>query len=102
VGRVTPTINPLIDGSLIRSIEPLVRVTSKNYIKQYVVLLCVGNNGGYFISRQMQMYPVAENGRPRDKENPAFYHKSSKLFTFSKWKLGKRILGFHLGISVIN
>jgi hypothetical protein len=41
------------------------------------------------------MYPVVENGRPRDKENPAFYHKSSKLFTFSKWKLGKRILSFH-------
>jgi hypothetical protein len=40
------------------------------------------------------MYPVVEIGLPRDKKDPAFYFKSSILFTFSKWKLGKRILGF--------
>jgi len=70
VGRVTPTINPLIDKSHIRSIEPLAHPSDfKNCIKQYVVLLCARNNGGYFIStRQLQMYPVVEIGRPRDKK----------------------------------
>ena len=42
------------------------------------------------------MYPVVEIGRPRDKKDPAYYFKSYTLFTFSEWKLGKRILGFFL------
>ena len=88
----------------IRSIEPLVHPSDfKNCIKQYVVLLCVRNIDGYFMStRQLQMCPAVETGRPRDKNDTAYYSKSSILFAFSEWKLGNRILGFSWGIYVSN
>jgi hypothetical protein len=91
VSRVTPTISPLIDVPHIRSIEPLVHPSDfKNCIKQYVVLLFVGNDGGYFIAtRQLQMYPVVEIGRPRDKKDPACYFKSSILFSFQSGSWGR-------------
>jgi len=86
VGLVPPTTNPLIDGSHVRSIESLVHPSDfKHCIKQYVLLLFVGNNGGYFISTgQLQMYAVVEIGRPRDKKDHAYYFKSSILFTLSE------------------
>ena len=71
--------------------QPLVHPGDlKNCTKQYVVLLCVGNNGGYFISTtQLQMYPVVEIGGPTDKKTPRIILKAPQFSRFWRGSWGR-------------